>query len=182
MGKWKTPNPRLVVTDGPLSVPDGTCEAHRSVRNHHFVESVEIFYPGPGDVDGDLEARPFTLAEVSLVGLLEESFMEKYIRTGRLFAMAIDHTVERSVADGCMLGMSGPWSVYFTLICILRFQTLICHNLYLHACRHNTACVAAGVLHLSVDDMTYSILGEEIRAECAILHGLTKEQDGCKHQ
>lgn len=103
MGSWKRPNPRLLISEGALRPPGGGCDAHRCLRNHHFVRRVEVFYPDAADgsnaADGN-EAGPkgaFTIAEVGISGILEHGFAEKYVRIGGLYMMAADQMVERWV-------------------------------------------------------------------------------------
>jgi hypothetical protein len=98
---WKNSNPRLIITEGHLGPPGQGCEAHRSVRKHHFVRRVEEFYPDSSSGSNAADEIPieakgaFTLAELGIAGILEDGFLNKYARGGGLYMMAAEQQVER---------------------------------------------------------------------------------------
>ena len=90
-----------------------------STRSHHFASQLHVFSPTAPAAGSRLGCPAFTVATIRPAALLDERFLQDYIRHGALYVMT-----------------TGAGSD-----------------------RHNTLCIAGGLLHLTVDAETYSQLG-----------------------
>jgi ribonucleases P/MRP protein subunit RPP40 len=119
--------PRLIVVNS--LVEDGAKRRWASLRDHHFLQKMQIYFPCSDGSDLDFFSTPpaYTTAVVRPEGFLDQNFLDEYVKRGDLYCLSLGPSVDRhntcaivrnkmilSICHEtyCQLGLSGVRSAF----------------------------------------------------------------------